>query len=234
MSIPYHLQPNPLHPEPNDYYAQVVHRGTATLDDLLDRMTRSGSTLTRGEAHAFWIEFRLAMLETLEEGYTINTDLFQVRTSIRGRFQGSGDQFQPSRHQVLLHLRAGTHLKAFAQKISPRKTNRIIPKPSLTHVYDLYSDTRDQFITPNHTASLSGRLLKFDPQDPEQGLFLLPTNAQPPIPVTKVVEMRPSRLLFQWPETVPANTYTLAVRAKMRDSIDLREGRLSTILTSNG
>ncbi|MDR8392506.1 DUF4469 domain-containing protein [Aliifodinibius sp. S!AR15-10] len=74
-----------------------------------------------------------------------------------------------------------------------------------------------------------GELLKIDPEDPDQGLFLVASDGAE-TKVEEFVENSPSKLGFRVPEGLASGEYTMEVRAKLHNTNELRVGTLKAPL----
>nr|VFJ66723.1 MAG: protein of unknown function (DUF4469) with IG-like fold [Candidatus Kentron sp. DK] len=81
--------------------------------------------------------------------------------------------------------------------------------------------------------SFDGYRLKFDPAKADEGIFLVPaeTGGGKEARITQVQKNKPGQLIFLNPPNVKKGDYHLEVRARMRDSGEIRIGRLDAILT---
>ncbi|MDO7877307.1 DNA-binding domain-containing protein [Hymenobacter sp. ASUV-10] len=233
MPIAYSLIDNKLTADPNDLRAQVQSAGTATLDDLANDVVRPGSTVTKAEFLAMYEEFKMAVIHRAQRGETIITDLFVLRPTLTGVWRDAHDTFDPQRHRGQLRLAAGTLLRRAETElrftlVSPAGLTE--PRPE--RVEDLLSEAVNDTLTTGTLALLRGTHLKHDPTDPDQGLFLVPaTGSNAPVRVDKVKKNTPSEQLFLVPATLPAGTYRLEVRNKLRGSNTLRTAALPATLT---
>ncbi len=231
MALEYYLVQNVITPDPNDYMAITVGAGTATVEDLLDDVTREGSTVTRAEGLAFIEEFTQAAVRRLKRGETINTPLFNMGGSIVGVFNGDEDSFTDERHQVKIRMSPGTRIKEAEKEI---KTKKVTPKerlPLLLHFYDNSSESQDEVATPGGGARITGNLLKFDEADATQGIFFINTATSAATRVSgKLLRNKPGELIFMIP-ALAAGSYRVEVRVKFLNAEALRQGTLSDALT---
>lgn len=86
-------------------------------------------------------------------------------------------------------------------------------------------------LTPGTIGTLTGYRLKYDPASPDEGLFLVPEAGGPGVQVTAIQANKPRSIVFQVPSALAPGAYRLEVRARMRDSEDLRTGTLAAVLT---
>ncbi|MDR8392620.1 DUF4469 domain-containing protein [Aliifodinibius sp. S!AR15-10] len=104
------------------------------------------------------------------------------------------------------------------------------PEPKLQRYYNNGSDTNNETLTPGYTGRLVGELLKIDPEDPDQGLFLVASDGAE-TEVEEFVENSPSELGFRVPDGLASGEYAMEVRAKLHNTNDLRTGTLNASLT---
>ena len=83
-------------------------------------------------------------------------------------------------------------------------------------------------LTPGGMGQLVGHRLKFDPADPNQGIFFVAPAGEARVQV--VARNKPGELIFMVP-ALPAADYTLEVRATVHSSEDVRTGALEATLT---
>jgi hypothetical protein len=76
---------------------------------------------------------------------------------------------------------------------------------------------------------LHGHRLKFDPDDPTQGIFFVHSDHSE-TPVEVVGENLPAKLIFTVP-ALPAGDYRLTVRATVNGTTEVRSGTLDETLT---
>jgi hypothetical protein len=184
----------------------------------------------RADVLSFIEDLNRAIESLLLDGLNVCTPSANYRVSIRGHFEGPQDSFDPERHQLVARISPGADLKTALKgpiKVSKRPAVPHGPIP-LTYT-DVLSDTRNQLLTPGGIGQLTGYRLKFDRQDPEQGVFFLATDGGE-TRAQHFVENRPRRLVFAVPE-LPPGQYRLEVRAYPRNSSKLNSNPLEETLT---
>ncbi|MDR8394299.1 DUF4469 domain-containing protein [Aliifodinibius sp. S!AR15-10] len=230
MSISYSIQENHLTDNPNDYVARVQDQLSRDIEDIVDIMTGRGSTVTKAEAFSVLEEFEAAVVKTLQQGHSVNTPLFRINASISGTFDAPSDSFDPQRHNVKMNVNPGIRIKNIAEDVTVEKIAADRREPVLRRYHDGGSGTTNETLSPSHTGRLVGELLKIDPGDQEQGVFLIgPDEAE-----TRVNEYNhnmPSKLGFRVPEGLESGEYTMEVRAKLHNTNELRVGTLNASLT---
>jgi hypothetical protein len=220
----YALQENKMTEDPDDCYAIPVYTGSVTEDDLIDEMTASGSTLTRGEAKLFLQQYKQAICKKLLAGYTINTSLFNISARIVGVFKNKNDRFDASRHAVYVNTIAGTELKGIERDFNPAWTETTKPLPFADDFKDISSNLTNQIITIGGVGHITGRRLAFDLADTTQGIFFINETGQD-TRITTMIRQTPSDLIFMIPATLAAGNYFIEVRTIPKDNKDLRIGR---------
>jgi hypothetical protein len=78
-------------------------------------------------------------------------------------------------------------------------------------------------------ALLTGYRLRYDPADPDQGIFLLAADGTA-TRVERFIKLMPGAVSLITP-ALPAGTYTLEVRANVSGNGDIRSGQLKVPLT---
>lgn len=229
--LPYALFENKLTSDPNDYLAQTQSIGTITETELIEEMTSHGSTLTKAEALSFLEEYFLALKKSLLAGYSINTELFNISTSILGVFEGVTDTFDKTRHSVRINVNLGTKLRSIENEFKPVKNEAVKPLPSLINFKDVASSNTNQTLTSIGVGHITGNRLNFDEADQTQGVFFVATNGIA-TRVTTMVRHKPTELIFMIPSLSSGNYY-LEVRAAAKNSKEIRIGRLLNDLVVN-
>ncbi len=100
-----------------------------------------------------------------------------------------------------------------------------LPTPDPEDFEDVTSETRNAQVTPGGLARLSGSRLKYNPNDPQQGVFFI-DSAGAATRVDMIVRNKPGELNFLIPATLAAGAYTLEVRALLSRTTQLRTGLL--------
>ena len=210
--LKYCLRENLLTAKPDDYMAQVTDSQVFTLDDIIDRMVKRGTTVTRTDLVAIMQLYTEECSFIVEEGGTLNTPLINTSMSITGVFDGADDSFDKKRHALNLNITAGTALKTALTKVKASKTETASTDPYITGVSDKLNNTADT-VKIGSVMEIIGSRLKFDPKDAEQGVFAIAGTKT--VRCASVVENKPARVIVILDATVPAGDFTLEVRTKI-------------------
>ncbi len=230
MAIRFSLYPNHLTDDPGDHYAIVQPARTRTNDDIADRIVQKGSTVTMADI-ASVLEDRDSVVRTmLLDGDRVKTSLVSLCVVIKGIFDGPKAPFDASKHQFNVTATPLRGLVAWIQgRASAEQVTTVLPEPQPLRYTDVLSSEMDSVVTSGSVGNLTGRRLKFDPGDPEQGVFFIAAD-NTTHKVETMVKNLPAESIFIIP-TLAAGNYTLEVRAIQPGSTQLRSGQLRHILT---
>lgn len=229
MSLKFALFENHLTSDPNDYMAVVQNLQSKTQEDVIDLMIGRGSTVTKAEALSVMEEYAASIEQLLKDGFSINTPLFNLSPSVKGVFYGPEENFNPAEHSVKINITTGTRLNSIGQQVSVERVEGSSPKPDPKYLYDHGSDTRNEVLTPGNIAQIRGSRLKFDPTDPQQGVYLVAADSTETKAVT-VSRNMPSELDFLVPP-LAAGEYKVEIRAILYKGKELKKSNLPQLLT---
>ncbi len=227
MTISYSLTRNLLTNGANHYRAVVHFNESVELEDVIDRMIERGSTVTKADALAVLQEYHAAIANLVLQGFKVNTPGASYGASIKGNFTGQNDTFDPSRHHLDPSVSAGSDFRhAIREHGQVQKLEATSPSPNPTQYLDTNSGQSNTILTPGGMGHITGYRLKFDPADPNQGIFLTDTtNGNTPVRVEVVGKNLPSELMFLVPDTLTPGEYLLSVSALFGQN-DVRAGTL--------
>ncbi len=234
MALQYYLVPNHITPDPDDYMAVSINPQTYTIEDVVEQMTREGSTITTAEALANFEEITRTIRGLVFQGHNVNTPLANFSPGMSGVFIGEEDRFDPARHSTKVNTSPGVRMRPqngeiAVEKIAPREL-----LPVLRHYYDNSSETQNDMISAGLGARITGSHLKFDEEDANQGVFFVNTTDSTATRVeSRMLRNKPGELIFLNPE-LPAGTYRLEVRSIINQTGEVRTGALSHELTVTG
>lgn len=231
MTIDYVLFENNLTSDPDDYMAMVQPKGTAELEDVIERMIAQGSTVVKPDILSVLEDYHSAIESMVLEGMNVNTPGANFKVSIKGVFDGNTDAYDPSRHQVRAAVSPGKRFRnAIEERAQPVKQEAQTPRPNLLAYVDLNTDARNSVLTPGGMGQIEGHRLKFDPADAAQGIFFIAADGTE-TQVAIVGRNKPADLMFMVPDTLTAGEYTVEVRVILPNRTDLRVGALEDPLT---
>ena len=215
--LKYSLRENHLTPEPDDCMAQVQDVRSYSIDEVIDLMTRRGTTLTRADVSAVLQVYAEVVSELVSDGCAVNTPLFNTSFSISGVFDGMADTFDKSRHTVSLNINAGTKLREALKSIKTEKVDGTSTNPLITEAADVVSGTVNMSLTAGGILRLTGSRLKFSAADETQGVFLVSEGGSE-VRCTVVAENKPARVMVMIPQDIKPGTYYAEIRTKLDSS----------------
>ncbi|MBI9062689.1 MAG: DUF4469 domain-containing protein [Marinilabiliaceae bacterium] len=224
MALRYGLVSNHLTDDPNDCMAVTTENDTITSKTLVEQMIGKGSTVTKAEALSVIEEFEYAVVKAVKNGNNVSTDLFKIYPSVSGVFSDREDGFDNSRHAIKLNLNPGKRLSEAITDMDLKKVEITSPKPILQQFINLKSNEINETLTPGQIAAIKGSLLKFDPADMQQGVFLI-NESGTETRVTNVIKNKPSELMFFVPDSLATGSYYVEVRTIFPKSKKVRIGR---------
>lgn len=228
MTLKFALFENNLTSDPTDYMAVVQDQPSKTLEDVIDLMIGRGSTVTKAEALSVIEEYSTAIEQLLKDGYSINTPIFNLSPSIKGVFYGADQSFNRAAHSVKINVTPGIRIREIGSQITVEKVKGASPQPDIEYLYDLGSDTRNGQLTPGNIAQIRGSRLKYDINDPAQGIYLIATDGVEN-KVTTIARNMPAQLDFLVPVLTPGE-YRLEVRAVVNKGKEYKRGTLPGVL----
>lgn len=195
--INYVLEPNGLIGETNKYRAQVINSRSYNFDDIVDNLISRNIGLSPSAIRGVWEGIKAAVEEIVSQGGSINTELFHIKTTIKGVFDGIDDGFDPSRHEIKLRMRSGALLRDTPKRLKVKKHNATI-KNYIYTVTDVKTGMVDTNLTPGKNIKITGNRLKVIGPDPSCGLYFIPektTEATIKLDTSELVVNNPSEII---------------------------------------
>jgi len=230
MTIRYALIQNETLVGKNRLVAQVYSVGTLDEEELIRRVSAAGTTVSESDTRAVFANLKKLLREAILDGFNVNIGLGTFSTRIKGVFEDYTDRFDPNRHEINIVFRTARWLVKDVR--NQARTHKIPPhemQPNLSSFLDVVTKQRNSIMTPGGIGRIYGSRLKFDPTDPDQGLYILGEN-RGVLRVKVIAENRPHKIIFLIP-ALPAGSYRLAVRAAVHGGASLETGFLSAALT---
>lgn len=230
MSLKFSLFENHLTSEPGDYMAVTTDNVTVEREQIIERMIRSGSTVTKAEALSVLEEYSRALEEYIKEGCNVVTPLFKISQSISGVFNSRAEAFNDSKHRININVKPGLRLRDLRESIQVEKVEGQAAHPVLIDFKDIVSGSMNDILSTGGVGELIGNNLKFDEEDEQQGIYLKASDGSES-KITTIIRNKPSNLIFMIPEGLAAGAYTLEVRCILPNTKNLRNGFLDEELT---
>jgi hypothetical protein len=214
---------------PSGFTARVQPSESVSFAELVDLVARFNTTVTKSDVLGVLEDYHQVVEEQVAKGRNVITPHVLYHATIRGVFENDVDGFDPSRHQVVIRVSPAKRLRRAMRDVPVEKVPADKPKPRPLTCLDLVSGAENGTLTPGGDVRLLGSDLRYDPADPQQGVFFINTAGTETRVETVSLNM-PGQLIFRAP-ALPAGTYQLQVRAILHNSQDLRTGVLDAVLT---
>lgn len=230
MAIRYALIQNKAIVGENRLVARVYSSGTLDEEEMIRRCSAQGTTVSESDTRAVFAKLKRELVQALADGYNVNIGPCTFSVHVKGTFEGYGDRFDSNRHKIVIRSRSAKWLQK--DVVNKTRVHKIAPhelRPNLISFLDIVTGQRDSIMTPGGIGRIDGNRLKFDPDDPDQGLYIL-TEDRRVLRVEVIADNRPHKLIFLIP-SLPTGTYRLAVRAAIHGGARLETGFLSDALT---
>jgi len=219
------LYPNNLRKGERVFRALIRKRQKYTLDEVVTRVVRRSPALTAAAVRGTLDLFMEEVSEILENGDSVTTPLFKAQCSISGKFIDPDDYSLTNRHQVKVNLKPGNLLNKMAKRVRPHKVESHLPRPLIELFTDMTTGEVNAVLTPGGPAVIKGTRLKFDADDPEQGVFLQSEDRQL-LHIGSVLRNVFSQIVLVIPVGLSPGAYQLIVKSKLKTQ-QLRTGELS-------
>ncbi|MDR0815107.1 MAG: DUF4469 domain-containing protein [Bacteroidales bacterium] len=228
--LKYALVENAMAVDPNSCVAIVSSPERKNLDDVINFMIAEGTGLTRPQALAYFEKLTQTVLYFVGEGHSVITPLVRVRPTVSGIFTDKRDNFDSSRHQVNIRSTSGFRLRDLETHIKLEKVNVATQIPVPEIFTDALTGEDNFWATSGGLGVLKGQLLKFDPEDVQQGVFFVPVN-NPAVEIRAGVYsgIKPSEVHFQVP-TLESGEYSVIVKSIPKTGKGLKRGELETVV----
>ncbi|WP_020531605.1 DNA-binding domain-containing protein [Flexithrix dorotheae] len=227
--IKFHLSPNALGNGDGAFKATVKPMGSLTPEQLVERILAKSTTVSKADVLAVLSLYEEVKQAALKEGYSLVTPTGNFRLSIGGTFNSQTDRFDPSRHEIRVNISAPTPMVNFIRQASVEKVEGSIPSPSILELQDVTSNTTNQTLTPGGLVNIAGKRLKFDPANPDEGIFFI-DSANTATRVDAVADNKPARLIFMAPGGLAKGDYKVEVRVAYTQNNVIRIGQLGQVL----
>jgi len=225
----YYLRKNPLAGE-NDspYMARVARKETLRQDDVIARMLRKNTTVTRQDILVVLDLLKETVMEEALSGNPIIMDLFKIQSGIRGGFASWDDEFDLSRHRLNLNMNASVDFKKeFLKSAELTRVGAKEEKLAIEQIFDYETWTLGETFPAGGTIELRGRNLM---SEVEPEITLTREDTGEAYSVTKVFNHGEKSILCSLPADLAAGPYTMsAVLKKGLKTISVDYGNPITI-----
>jgi hypothetical protein len=214
MAIHYIIRDNNLSNPSSPYFGRVIKTRTVNFDEVINRMDQSGSTVSRADILSVMETFHSVLESYLADGASVHTPHANFSSGISGVFKDKNDHFDRSRHRIIGSVNPGNRLRAF-YKNTTFPTRKETLEKNRSRLESVSNQNPERAVNQARTGDMlkiSGYRLRFDPQDKQEGIFLINNNRQE-IRVNIVGLNTPRTLIFNIPENLTPGEYRLEIRS---------------------
>ena len=186
--------------------------------------------MTRADMLAVLESYHASIRRLMLKGYRVLTPMAQYGVSIKGNFVDQGDGFDTSRHRLEPRVGPSRELRqAIKNQVPVEKEMAAVQQPILAQYLSLSNGHTGHTLIPGGMGKLIGKQLRYDPDDLEQGIFLVAADRSEQRLSGDGIIM-PRSLVFMIPVELAPGDYRLEVRIRV-DEKTLSSGRLKDVLT---
>lgn len=200
--------------------------GSLTEKDILERMMKEITGLKEETLnHAVTLYNRIIM-ESLLNGYTINTGLFYASPSFQGVIEGG--VWDKEKNAIKVNFQQG---KTLREEIAQTKVDILGEKADIMYVIeveDKKTGLKDGTASPGFGFVIKGRNLKVGGSNESVGVYLInESQSSEKLPDYQIIKNMPSELIIQIPSGLLDGAYTLRITTQWGHSSkkELKEPR---------
>lgn len=200
--------------------------GSLTEKDILERMMHEITGLKEETLnHAVTLYNRIIM-ESLLNGYTINTGLFYASPSFQGVIEGG--VWDKEKNAIKVNFQQG---KTLREEIAQTKVDILGEKADIMYVVeveDKKTGLKDGTASPGFGFVIKGRNLKVGGSNESVGVYLInESQSAEKLPDYQIIKNMPSELIIQIPSGLLDGAYTLRITTQWGHSSkkELKEPR---------
>lgn len=228
--LKYGLFKHHLSSNPDEYKAVIQKLEMLKEEDILKEMIVPGG-VTATQAAAVLTAWEGAIEKILKSGRGVKTRLFEIKPTIRGIFKGIDAMFDPNQNFISFNISPRGFLRKMAKGIKVKKIMVHTRIPKLYRFVDSASQIHNKVLTAGKVGEIEGEFLKCDPEDEEQGLFILQGDGNE-IRCANFIHNTHNKLMVFLPDAQElGDIVELEVRNKLNNRLKaVRKGRFSRSL----
>ena len=156
------------------FFARVVYSRDLDTNEFLGNVIGMGSTLTMGDLKAAVEMINTGLQTEINRGNRVRLPWGVYYPAIRGSMEHAEGQYQSGRNKFVAKVTIPqAYTKSLSENGVPVKVRGGERNPVLKRLLDQVYDVANLVLTSNSVASLKGSDLKFNKNDPQQGVFLV-------------------------------------------------------------
>lgn len=184
--------------------------GNLTEMDILERMSKEITGLKEETLYHAMSLYNRIVMESLLNGYTVNTGLFYASPSFQGVIDGG--VWNKEKNTIKVNFQQG---KTLREEIAKTKVEILGEKADIMYVLeveDKKTGLKDGTVSPGFGVIIRGRNLKIAGSDESVGVYLInDQSSEEKLPDYQIIHNKPSELTIQIPTGLLTGTYTLRI-----------------------
>lgn len=206
--------------------------GNLTEKDILERMLKEITGLKEETLYHAMSLYNRIVMESLLNGYTVNTGLFYASPSFQGVIDGG--VWDKEKNTIKVNFQQG---KTLREEIAKTKVEILGEKADIMYVLeveDKKTGLKDGTVSPGFGVIIRGRNLKIAGSDEKVGVYLInDQSSEEKLPDYQIIHNKPSELTIQIPTGLLTGTYTLRITTQYNKSTaGLKEPRSVEVLVN--
>lgn len=218
MSITYRIEENNL--QPGTFYARVLRGDAIDLQDMIPNVVAKTS-LSGSDLQGAVSALREEIIAALAAGHSVTIDgVVTFYVSLGGSFDTPDVTITRETANLKLQAQCDRGMESnVAGRANYNQQVGTVKAPVIKSIYDVATGTYDQY-TAGSVIHLRGDLLKFDPAQPDEGVFLHDGITETRVTVYSALGNRQIDALIP-PETL--GDLTITVRTRYTPGGELRQ-----------
>lgn len=206
----------PFTEEESDYFGKVSNKICLNMDDLIAIAVRERTDIHESTYKAVIEILSKIAIRKIADGATVEFGLSRHQLKVKGTFKGEKAKWDEKQHHLKVH---SIPVKELLDAISHSKVivkGKVNPMACINTVTDITSEKCNKILTPGGALHLQGKNIKIIGDEATCGIELrnCDLNKIYKIPSNKILENKPSSILFIMPTNLKKGKYEVCIKSK--------------------
>ena len=158
----------------DDFVARVISDRSLNAREVCEAsVTRGGADTTVAAMEHHVRLFMKEMTYQLCDGYSINTEWFNLSVHVKGVFDSPTERFNPDKHTVVVEFRMGTEMRKALTEVDVEIMGVADGAGEILRVVDVKSGTTNSRLTPERNLRIQGDKLKIAGDGLQNGVWFV-------------------------------------------------------------
>ena len=213
------LYPNYLPNVEGKYIAKTTCPSSLSIEKICRTMKdRGGFTGSHEDLIGHVRHFLDESMYQLVNGFSVNFGYFSIHPNIRGTFNSVRETYDRQKNPVDFKFRTLAPLSRLIEHIVIELDGMAETDACIDDFIDRDTDSVNALFAPGNMFTVLGNKIKFDDQDPECGLFFVPSDdPSQAVKATRIAENHPTMITGIVPETAHRVNY-IEIRTRFSGS----------------